>query len=449
MIRNLLATTALATLVATGAYAQTTTTQPTAPAAAPETPRVIKAEGNLASNIIGATVYNGTGDDAENIGEVKDIVLGPEGDIQAIVVGVGGFLGIGQKNVALEYDVIEWTEQDGERWLVVQTTEEALKAQPDFDRQAYEPMPADADVAEVKPASKEDLDNAPVEADAEGGEPADDTAMAPADDAGDDTAMAPADDAGEDSAAAPADDATEDTAAAPADDATEDTAAAPADDATEDTAAAPADDATEDTAAAPADDATEDTAAAPADDATEDTAAAPADDATEDTAAAPADEEMGADDAMAESADEEAQDGDMTAQAPAADTDAAGTDDETTGAIDRSSLQPLDAAALTAEELIGTRVYGANDEDVGEVGDVVMDGDKVDAIIIDVGGFLGIGEKQVAVGMDNLEFMSDGDGNNYLYTQFTQEQLEQQPEYDEAGWAENRDEMRMVVPDRG
>ena len=45
-------------------------------------------------------------------------------------------------------------------------------------------------------------------------------------------------------------------------------------------------------------------------------------------------------------------------------------------------------------------------------------------MIIDVGGFLGIGEKEVAVGSDNLAFMTDKDGNKYLYTTFTKEQLE-------------------------
>jgi hypothetical protein len=71
---------------------------------------------------------------------------------------------------------------------------------------------------------------------------------------------------------------------------------------------------------------------------------------------------------------------------------------------------------------------------------------QVDAVIIDVGGFLGMGEKKVAVGLDNLSFMSDSDGDHYLYTTFTKEQLEAAAEYDEATWADNRDEMRLVVP---
>jgi hypothetical protein len=68
----------------------------------------------------------------------------------------------------------------------------------------------------------------------------------------------------------------------------------------------------------------------------------------------------------------------------------------------------------------------------------------VDAVIIDVGGFLGMGEKEVAVGMDNLTFMVDEDGDHYLYTTFTKEQLDAAPTYDEANYAAKRDEMRVV-----
>jgi ribonucleotide monophosphatase NagD (HAD superfamily) len=91
-------------------------------------------------------------------------------------------------------------------------------------------------------------------------------------------------------------------------------------------------------------------------------------------------------------------------------------------------------------------VYGANDVNVGEIGDVVLGTDKkVDAVIIDVGGFLGVGEKEVAVGMDNLKFMTDKNNNRYLYTNFTKEQLEAQAAYDKGSYAQNRDQQRMIM----
>ena len=80
MIRNLLATTAVATLISTGAIAQTTTpaqpvTQdPAATMQQQDAPMQIKAEGNLASNIIGATT---TGQLAANL-DSEELVLSDE-----------------------------------------------------------------------------------------------------------------------------------------------------------------------------------------------------------------------------------------------------------------------------------------------------------------------------------------------------------------------------------
>lgn len=376
MIRKLLATTALATLIASGAYAQDTTqpmqTQPTemAPGTTqmPETPMVIKAQGNLASKVIGKAVYNGTGDEAQKIGSVNDLVITPDGQVQALVIGVGGFLGIGQKDVAIEYDLAQWAERDNDRWLVVETTAEALKAQPEFDKQAYQPMPADADVAETKPATAEDLANAPVQQDT------DQTAeQMPAD--GDQTTQP-----------------LQDTAQAPA---------------------------------------------------TDDGSA------TEDQAAqAPAAEDGNATDQQAAQApmtDDGTATDDQAAQAPAADESA--TDQTQTAAIDRSTLKDQPTDQIRADDFIGTTVYGANDESVGEVGDVVLSQDgTVDAVLIDVGGFLGIGEKEVALGLDNLQFMADENGKLYLYTNLSKETLDAQPAYDEGSYADNRDSMRLTLP---
>ncbi len=305
MIRNLLASTAVAAaLIATGAFAQETT----APAPAETAPMtqdaapVVKAEGNLATKIIGETVYNGTGDDAENIGEVTDFVIGPDGNIQLVVVGVGGFLGLGQKNVAMEYANLEWVERDGDRWLVAPMTKEQLEQQAEFDTRPYEPTPAQTTAAN-------------------------DPAMSP-------TPVAPA---------------PETTAQAPVVD-----------------------------------------------------PAAPAPDAS--------------------------------------------TDQTTTAAIDRSTLTQLPADKITADEIIGTTVYGANDANVGSINDVVLTADgKIDAYVVNVGGFLGMGAKEVAIGSDNLAFMTDADGNKYLYTTFTKEQLEAAATYDKSTFTEKRDDQRLMV----
>jgi sporulation protein YlmC with PRC-barrel domain len=60
-----------------------------------------------------------------------------------------------------------------------------------------------------------------------------------------------------------------------------------------------------------------------------------------------------------------------------------------------------------ASKFIGTRVTGANNESIGEINDVLMDqSGRAHAVIIGVGGFLGIGEKDVAVPMTALQFMA-------------------------------------------
>ena len=83
---------------------------------------------------------------------------------------------------------------------------------------------------------------------------------------------------------------------------------------------------------------------------------------------------------------------------------------------------------------------------MGEIGDVVLSTDgKVNSIIIDVGGFLGIGKKEVAVGTDNLVFMTDKDGNRYLYTNFTKEQLDAAAAYDKSTYSEKRDDQRLIL----
>lgn len=87
--------------------------------------------------------------------------------------------------------------------------------------------------------------------------------------------------------------------------------------------------------------------------------------------------------------------------------------------------------ALTAEEIQGSYVYGAKDETVGEVDSLIMDDSgKVSQVVINVGGFLGIGEKPVAVTFDELQILKNVDGDDFrIYIDSTQEALEAQPEY--------------------
>lgn len=84
-----------------------------------------------ASKIMGQSVYNLNN---ESIGEVNDIIVNDGKTIKAIVVGVGGFLGIGERNVAIDPASIVLSEQtDGSARMVVNTTRDDLKNAPAFN----------------------------------------------------------------------------------------------------------------------------------------------------------------------------------------------------------------------------------------------------------------------------------------------------------------------------
>lgn len=84
----------------------------------------------LASSIMGQTVYDGSGN---NLGSVNDIVLDKDGKMAAVVIGVGGFLGIGQKNVAVSIDAIDrTTDENGDPKFVLNASADEIDQAPGF-----------------------------------------------------------------------------------------------------------------------------------------------------------------------------------------------------------------------------------------------------------------------------------------------------------------------------
>tara|TARA_R110001583_G_scaffold12506_8_gene55474 strand:+ start:987 stop:1412 length:426 start_codon:yes stop_codon:yes gene_type:complete len=75
-------------------------------------------------------------EDDEDIGTITDLVIGEDGQINAVVVGVGGFLGMGEKNVAIEWDSLELTKnEDGDDYVItVNASEDALEAAEEYNR---------------------------------------------------------------------------------------------------------------------------------------------------------------------------------------------------------------------------------------------------------------------------------------------------------------------------
>jgi len=93
--------------------------------------------------------------------------------------------------------------------------------------------------------------------------------------------------------------------------------------------------------------------------------------------------------------------------------------------------QMVDYGMMTDTDLIGKRVYGPKGEDVGKISAVAIGADnKITAAVVDVGGFLGMGEKPVALTSDMLRLVTDPNSNEVVFTvTATQEQLEAMPNY--------------------
>ena len=64
------------------------------------------------------------------IGEIMDVLVSPEGRATALIVGVGGFLGAGEKDVAVPFAAVKHTMKDKKIYLTMDTTKDALKAAP-------------------------------------------------------------------------------------------------------------------------------------------------------------------------------------------------------------------------------------------------------------------------------------------------------------------------------
>lgn len=111
MIKKYVAAALLGTALAGGAaFAQTAT--PASPSAAPaaSTSSVqTNLKGNWrASKLVGLAVYN---DSNEKLGDINEVLIDNGGKINAIVIGVGGFLGVGEHNIAVSFDKLKWVDE--------------------------------------------------------------------------------------------------------------------------------------------------------------------------------------------------------------------------------------------------------------------------------------------------------------------------------------------------
>jgi hypothetical protein len=288
-----------------------------------------------ASDVIGARIYvseaaldadaySGVQEGWDDVGEVNDIILGRDGSVDAVLVDIGGFLGMGERQVAVDMSALKIVQDDAtdaDDWfLVLQSDRATLEGAPEYMMPGAQPM-ADTDA---------NADAAAVDA-------------------------------------AATDTTTEGTAT---------------------------------------DEAVAESTTA---EGTEGTG-----NATDTTM--PAD---GTDTTMP--ADGTATDG-AAATAPVVATDGTMTLPE--------GYAPIERETLTAELLTGADVRDPNDASIAEVSDLVLTAEgQVTDVVLDVGGFLGIGARAVAIPMDRLTVAQTEGGAVRVWVNMTKEELEALPEH--------------------
>jgi sporulation protein YlmC with PRC-barrel domain len=338
---------------APAATAEQPAEQPAAAEAAQQPEQVLASpEGFMVSNLLGATIYSGND---ENIGELKDVVFS-EGQATHFIIEVE------DRNVEVERAQLKIVATEGGLKVVMNATAADLAA-----------LPA--------------VDTAP-------GASTDQSASAPATTTTDPAASTTT--------------ATDQSATAPA------TTEQPA--TTEEQAAQSADQSAEATATETTDQpaATEQPQAEqPADQSAEATATTDQSAATEQPQA-----EQSADQSAEATATTEqpaATEQPQAEQQPAAADQTASTSESTT--TDTAAQQPAEQAlaipeGLMVSNLIGTTVYSRDDEAIGEINDMVLSpaAGQGSQVIIGIGGFLGIGEKNVAVDLAQLSFATTDSG---------------------------------------
>jgi hypothetical protein len=115
------------------------TTPPSATAPAPTTdaakkmdmPKSAAAGGDWrASKLIGQTIRNAAN---ESIGDINDLMVDTSGKVAAVIVGVGGFLGIGEKNVSMPFDKLSFSRDANNAVTVTASaTKESLQSAPEY-----------------------------------------------------------------------------------------------------------------------------------------------------------------------------------------------------------------------------------------------------------------------------------------------------------------------------
>ena len=117
--------------IAATASAQTPSTAPGQPPARTVTKDMPAPNAADAGKLIGRNIKNPAN---ETIGEIKSVYITPDGKVDSVMVGVGGFLGVGEHYVAVSPSSVSIRhDAKNDKWLAsMNTTKEALKEAPEF-----------------------------------------------------------------------------------------------------------------------------------------------------------------------------------------------------------------------------------------------------------------------------------------------------------------------------
>ncbi|PTE21363.1 photosystem reaction center subunit H [Cereibacter changlensis JA139] len=96
--------------------------------------------------------------------------------------------------------------------------------------------------------------------------------------------------------------------------------------------------------------------------------------------------------------------------------------------MDHSAHTPLSAAELNGETLAGAKIYDTEDNTIGSVSHLHGAGPGAQ-VVVDIGGFLGIGAKPVALPVAQLNFMRDEAGVVHGLSSSTKDELKALPEH--------------------
>ena len=104
----------------------------------------------------------------------------------------------------------------------------------------------------------------------------------------------------------------------------------------------------------------------------------------------------------------------------------------TNGAVPRVTATTVEPSQIRATQMDGATVYDTHNQKVGDIKDIILDRDgKVASVVLDVGAFLGMGGKYVAVSMNDVKITNENNGSRPRFTvDMTKDQLKAAQAFD-------------------